>query len=307
VVPSIIKRKDKLISVLTLFFAMFFLFLLLFLPEYFKESTKNAVYLCINSVIPSLFCFIVISKIIVSSGVICFIAKILGKPFNALTGLNPIASGIFLVSFLSGYPAGAVAVTDLYAQGELKKDEAEKLVAVCNNTGPALPVLLLGSGLPGSAFGGWAIYVIEVLSALICARIMKKGKKRYEWSYYPSFTGSPLKAVTASVSGTLFSVALLCAYVLLFSCVVSAVSLLPFGKALLPFAEIVSGSFALTDSHSMNFVILSGALSFGGLCVHMQTAAVCVPHGLSVKEHFRYKLMCALVSSVLACVYVLVR
>lgn len=301
---SIIKRKDKLVSIFLLVTSTLFAILFLIFPEYFKESEKNAVYICLNSVIPSLFCYIVLSKIIVSSGALYLVAKIFGKPFNKLSGLSPNAAGIYLLSFIAGYPTGAVAACELYSRGEATKKDAERLIAVCNNTGPALPVLILGIGVLNNPLDGFVLFFIQLLSTILCTALYRKKSAALEWQYNAKFDGTVIGTITKSVNGAIRATALLCAYVIIFSTVLTAVNLIPSPinpiSKLFPFFEIVSGSLLLSDNRFTKFIILAGALSFGGLCVHMQTAALASPLGLSLKEHFKYKLSEALISMVLA-------
>lgn len=299
---SIIKRKDKLISLLFLSTTAALFILLLLFPTYFKESTRATLYMLINSVIPSLFSFIVISKIIVSSGLVYLVSKIISRPFTAITGLPPSASGVFLMSFLTSYPTGAVGAVDLYREGELTHDEAQSLIAVCNNTGPALPVMIIAAGKPY----GWWLYIIHILSAVITAFVMKKDHPKYEWDGYREYKSSYIKVLTSSVKETLTVTALLCAYVVFFSFVTDALSLLSVSPALFSFLEIVSGSAMLTVSTPISFVILASALSFGGICIHMQTSAVCAPYGFSMKPHFKAKVLAGIISALFACVYVII-
>lgn len=280
--------------------ALLFVLLLLF-PTYFRESTRASIYMLLDSVIPSLFSFIVISKVIVSSGLIYLVSKVIAKPFTAITGLPPCGAGVFLMSFLTSYPTGAVGAVDLYREGAITHSEAEELIAVCNNTGPALPVLIIASGKPF----GWWLYLIHIISAVITAFVMKKGSRKYEWNGYKEYKSSYIKVLTSSVKETLSVTALLSAYVVFFSFITSALNLLSASHALFPFIEIVSGSAGLGITSPISFVLLAAALSFGGLCIHMQTSAVCAPYGLSLKSHFKAKALASVISAVLACVYVI--
>ena len=306
----ITKVKEKASSFFVLAFVCVLLILIAARPEYFKESTREAVYVCLNSVIPSLFCFIVLTKIIVASGFAYVISKPFGLLFYKLSGLPPFCGGVYLLSFLSGFPAGAVAAADMYANNALTKSDAEKLAAFADNTGPALPVLLIGAGIFGDIRLGVIIYLIQITASLICVFVMRKRISVGYEPRFPEMRSNVLRAVTDSVEKAVKSVALLCAYVILFSVVCDCLSLLPAGYGVLsyikPFIEIVSGSrSAVSACGTRAFIPVCGALSFGGICVHMQSAAICVPRGLSMKEHFRAKFLQSLLSMILASVFVI--
>lgn len=226
-----------------------------------------------------------------------------------LTGLPSFCAGVYLLSFLSGFPSGVIAAAQLYKSSAVTKEDAERLAAVSNNTGPALPVFLIGGVFFGDTSCGLAVYFIQILSSLICAFVFRKHtRERYE-PVYPEMRSSALRAVTDSVEGSIRSCAVLCAYVILFSCVSDALSLLPLNNILAyikPFIEIVSGSRAASGvGTAYSFIAVCSALSFGGLCVHMQAASVCASHKLSVSLHLKLKLTQALIAAVSAAVYML--
>ena len=295
-------------SALTLSSVLLLTILLSVMPEYFTAGAKNAISICLTSVVPALFLFILLTKIIVSSGFSYLLSKPFGRIFNLLTGLPPFCAGIYLFSFLSGYPAGVIAAAEAYKNGNLTKSDAEHLIAISNNTGPALPVLLIGAELLGNKRAGAAIYLIQIISAFTVAFIFRvRNNKKYE-PVYPKTHTDVMRAVTASVDGSMRALASLCAYVIAFSAVNDALSLLrlPFIDFIKPFVEIAGGACALSGNVSpYSFIALSAALSFGGLCVYMQAASVCARHSLSSKKLFIYKLTQALVAAILSAVYAL--
>ena len=295
-------------SALTLSSVLVLTVLLTVMPGYFTASAKNAISICLTSVVPALFLFILLTKIIVSSGFSYLISKPFGRIFNLLTGLPPFCAGIYLFSFLSGYPAGVIAAAEAYENGNLTRSDAEQLSAVSNNTGPALPVFLIGAELLGDISSGAVIYAVQVLSAIIISFIFRvRSDKKYE-PVYPKTHTDTMRAVTSSVDGSMRALASLCAYVIAFSAVNDALSLtgLGFTDYLKPFVEIAGGACVLAQAYSpYGFIALSAALSFGGLCVCMQAASVLSKHRLSSKKLILYKLAQALIAAVLSAVYVL--
>ncbi len=284
---------------------------IILLPGYFKNSAYNAIKVCITSVIPSLFCFIVITKIIVSSGFAYIISVPFGNFFYKLTGLPPFTAGVYLMSFLSGFPSGAIAAADMYKNNVITRSDAERLIAISNNTGPALPVLLIGINMFSSAYIGWVLFIIQILASLITSFVMKAEYKRSFEPYYPAMNSNAVTAVCRSVDGSIKACAQLCAYVILFSCLIDLISLIGGAEFLLcrilPFIEIVSGSINISAMlGARSFIYIASAISFGGICVHMQAASVCVPFGLSLKLHFKAKLLQAFFALVLAVIFLFI-
>lgn len=285
------------------------LIMLVCYPERLMDSAYRAISVCITSVIPSLFLSVVLTKIIVSSDFIFTLTRPFGKAFRSLTGLPQCGVSVYLLSFLSGFPSGVIAGADLYKRGVLSKKEAERLIAISNNTGPFLPMLLLGRGIFGSVSSGVIIYLIQIASSLICAITFKESDSRKADS--PLILNnrvSIVSAVTSSVEGALRSMAMLCAYVIIFSCIND----LPFLSSgiftcIKPYIELVSGSLALNKSgFGASFVIVCSAMSFGGLSVHFQALGVVSDCKLSLSLHLRAKALQGFVSLVLSLCYLFV-
>ena len=71
--------------------------------------------------------------------------------------LHPIMAPLFRVNgscaaalalgFVGGYPVGARTAIQLYQQGQCSKTEAQRLLAFCNNSGPAFILGAVGAGV----------------------------------------------------------------------------------------------------------------------------------------------------------------
>ncbi len=282
--------------------------LMLIMPENFTESTYSAVLICLTSVIPSLFCFIVITKLIVSSGCAYLVGKAIGGIFFHITGLPGFCAGVYLLSFLSGFPSGVIAAADLYKNSVITKSDCEHLAAISNNTGPSLPVLLIGNAFWKNTRAGVYVFVIQILSSLACAFILRKQPSVKGEPHYPRMHSNLMKAVTDSVEGTVKSTAMLCAYVILFSAVSDLLTLTGIDQLnfIKPFIEIVSGARVLSKGASPGaFIAICSAISFGGLCVHMQAASVMSPLSLSMKKHMKAKLLQAIIAGIISCVFII--
>lgn len=308
----IITKSSYKSSVLTFIVTLSVLVYLLLMPRSVSSSVVASINSCLYGVIPSLFCFMLLSKLIVNSGVAYIISRPFGNLFYKLTGLPAIGFSVYLFSFLSGYPSGVIASVDLYKNGSIKKSEAERLCAVTNNTGPALPVILIGTQILNQARIGAIIYLIQVLSSVVALFLFRdKNNDKQDTMYSDSYKKDFITAFCESVEGSVKACAVMCGYIILFNVVGDAIPNV-FGNNILfhifrPFLEISSGSAHLTNvSDVLKFAVLSSALTFGGLCVHMQAASVMSSHGLSSKKHFYFKSIQALLAFVFSCIIIFV-
>ena len=55
-------------------------------------------------------------------------------------------SAALLLGLVGGYPIGARTAAELYASGDLTRQEAERLLTFCNNSNPVFLISVLGCG-----------------------------------------------------------------------------------------------------------------------------------------------------------------
>ncbi|NLU52685.1 MAG: hypothetical protein GXX10_07470 [Clostridiaceae bacterium] len=144
----------------------------LILSLYAKETSyaaRNALYLCLDVVIPSLFPFFVLSRITAPylSGFSCpkFLKKLVEKYF----GLPYYTLVSIILGYLSGYPTGAKLAHDMIDEGLLDSRQASKLIAVANNCSPLFLIGTIGAGLFHSIKIGFLLLLIHWSSGIIAA------------------------------------------------------------------------------------------------------------------------------------------
>jgi len=253
------------------------------------QAGIEGVELCIRTVIPSLFPFLFLSSLLTSilwGSEFSFL-----RPLSRQIGIPKGGQSLLIAGFLGGYPAGAQAITEAYRLGKLEKSTAENLLSFCNNAGPAFLF-----GMTAMQFSSlkqiWMLWAIHILSALLTAWLLAK----------PASSASTLVkrelSLSGSLNGTIRIMASVCGWILLFRITLSFLErwflwLLPDEIQIIisGFLELSIGSIQLSSipSEDMRFILCSGMLAFGGLCVAMQTASV--TQGLSLRYYFQGKLM----------------
>ena len=237
--------------------------------------------LCLQSVIPSLLPFIILSKYLTSQlyGVRLPLLSRLGKLCGIPEGLESILG----VGLIGGYPIGAQLITDAWKNGFCDKKTATRMLGFCNNAGPAF-IFGVCAGLFTIPCAGWLILFIQTTSA-ICCGIILPGKERSagaKVSLQPiTFIKNLELAIRAMIS--------ICGWILCFRVIISYVDqYLTMNNPILRTSflaalELVNGCTELNSvlSEPIRFIIVNGILSFGGLCVWMQTSATV--SGLSKK------------------------
>lgn len=259
------------------------------------QGAQEGLELCLRTVIPALFPFFVLSSLLTGG----FSGKELRflRPLGKLLGIPAGAESVLLTGFLGGYPIGARSIADARRHGSLSPQDAARMMAFCNNAGPSFLFGIAASMFP-HPWMGWALWGIHILSALAAALLFpgkSSGKTRMQTGHHPSVS----EAVAASVR----SMALVCGWVVIFRVLLAFLNrwcLWLFPEAvqvvLSGILELTNGCCALAkvENIGLRFVICSGLLAFGGLCVTMQTLSVA--NGVSIRYYFPGKLMQTIIS-----------
>lgn len=283
------------------------------------EGARRGLDTCARVLIPSLFPFFIMSALLRHTGAVYALARAASPVMPRLFGVPGAGAAALVVGLAGGYPIGAATAAALVRSGDISREEGERLLAFCNNSGPAFLVGAAGVGVFGSASIGLLLYASHALAALLTGALLRSGAPQHI-SPPPApgeaRGGALTEAVASSVSGMLS----VCGYVVAFSALTGAMesagvfSLLsgelamhtPLGlhlsRALLAgFLELGSGLSALSGLPASPLALSAASLlaSWGGLSVHMQTAAVVASAGLSLRRHTAGKLISSAMSAAL--------
>ena len=259
------------------------------------EAVRRGLTLCARSVIPALFPYFVVSGLFTSLGFAEGVGRRLAPVTEHLFGVSGAGASALFLGLLGGYPVGGRTAGQLYRAGRLEKDEAQRLLAFCNNAGPSFILGVVGLGCFQSLRAGVLLYVIHALSAVLVGVLQKKkGRPRRS---APRPLSPPEKILPAFIRSVQDS-----AGAVVFALVVQALLAELTGithPVALGFIELTGGVVWLGSSPS-DFVWAATLLGWGGLSVHGQTAAVLAGTGLRMDRYFLGKLLQAAVSAVLA-------
>lgn len=261
------------------------------------SGAKEGLDLCIRTVIPSLFPFFVLSSLLTGS-LMGMKLRIL-RPIGRLFGLQQGAESLLIPGFLGGYPAGAHSITAAYKAGQLSKENAQKLLAYCNNAGPAFLFGMIGPMFPKIRYC-WYLWGIHILSAFLVSRFFPVNSI--------SDTSNPPTApgITETMTASVKTMAMVCGWVTVFRVLIAFLNrwmlwLLPVTVrvAVAGLLELSNGCCSLVSIGNIpvRFVLCACLLAFGGLCVTMQTASAA--QGLSLRYYIIGKTLQGLFSFLL--------
>ena len=118
-------------------------------------------------IVPSLLPFFILSSLLQQLGLPGILGRWLSPVTQQLFGIGGAGASALLLGVTGGYPLGADAVARLRRSGALTREQAERALAFCNNSGPAFLVGAAGVGVFHSAGYGLLLYGVHVLSAVL--------------------------------------------------------------------------------------------------------------------------------------------
>lgn len=292
---------------------------LMFWPQEAMEAAREGLRLCYNVILPSLFPFFVLSALVVDLGLAGYIGRALDGIMRPLFNVPGACASAFALGFVGGYPVGARTALSLYQKGMCTKTEAERLLAFCNNSGPAFILGVVGAGVFASSKVGLLLYLAHA-AASVCVgflfRFYKREGKRRERRASPTFEAERITvAFTGAIKNSFLSTLNICAFVVFFTVVIKLLflsGLLPglagvLGALLSPLGfstqwaerlltgliELTSGVWTLTGAGTMSGKLSMAAflLGWAGLSVHCQVLSFIGGSGLSVKTYIGGKLL----------------
>ena len=244
-------------------------------------GATDGIALSLSSVIPSLFPFLVLSGILMPmlSNLDIPLLRKIGKAFGIPAG----AESIFFTGLIGGYPIGAQLVSKAYEQGRLARKDAQRMLGFCSNCGPAFLFGIIGIKFAYS-WMPWVLWGIHIFSAITVAGILPEKSKN-------SSCLSTSENITwiESLKSAVHTMGFICGWVILFRMVLAFLErwilwILPQELRVFCYGilELSNGCCSLEQipNTGLRAIICSAMISFGGICVAMQTASVCTKIGL---------------------------
>ena len=116
--------------------ALAFFFVLLFPQESFSAASSGLL-LWYETLVPTLLPVMILSHLLLSSGLALRLSRRICRPLTALLSISPGGVYALLAGFLCGCPMGAKVLSELRKNGQISQAEASYLAAFVNNVSPA--------------------------------------------------------------------------------------------------------------------------------------------------------------------------
>ena len=290
--------------------------LLLFFSKAVAQSQQNGIQICLNTLIPSLFCFMVFSDFAVQTGLLQGILKPVGFLARHIWKIEDSFTDLLVFSMIGGYPVGAKLLADQVRRGTISPEEGERMLCFCVNAGPAFVIGSVAVPMFGNAMVGWVIFASHFLSCLLCGLLCGIGRKAPPKGNRRPSGSVPLSVqMVRSVRSASGALAGACGFVLLFcggfalldgfglrTAIVDLLQPVMSEQAAFSLVtgllEVTSGTVLLNGMATpAGAALAAGITGFGGFCVHAQVAALLSGTGIRMRRFYRTRLLYALCSA----------
>ena len=285
------------------------------------SSCRCGLQLCVELILPSLFPFFVVSILLSRLGFPAMLGRLLAPAAAKLFRISGEGASAFLIGLTGGYPLGAAYIADMEKSGAVSTEEAERLLAFCNNSGPAFIIGAVGLGVFGSAKAGLTLYLIHICAAVGTGLLLRRSGSAEGKGPCEAPLVLPLsQALPEAIQQAVISVLSVCGFVVCFTVFTGLLDTNGFFSALTGqlsaatgaelhwcrallcgLLELGSGAGAMRGLplSARNLALAAGLLSWGGLSVHCQTLSVLSESKIKCALHFAGRLISACIAAVL--------
>lgn len=277
-------------------------------PTKYMQSVTNGLIVWATAVVPALLPFFVLSKLLAEldffSPFCKYISPITKKLFDA-----PAISGyIFLMSIISGYPIGAKLIQEYHKNNLLTKNQCRKISTFTSTSGPLFITGTVAGGFFGNQKLGFILLGCHILSAVVCGILLKNfyccDDNTTAVKNQDNISKNILNdTIYSSVSGILSIGVFISLFFMLADMLpISKISnpvLQAFATGLLEVTHGCQMISQLNLSFATTAILCQTMISFGGLCIMLQSYSYLKECGITLTQLIFNKALQASVATVL--------
>jgi len=278
-------------------FCVVILILLALNPQIYMQATLNGLVVFASVLLPSLLPFFVFTKLLTRLNVVNTFCKIFEPVIKFLFSTSTIASYIFFISIISGYPVGAKVLKDCYDANLVTEKEAKKILTFTSNSGPMFIIGTVGVGLLISKQAGYILFFSHIIGSVLNGvfyRFILPASNIKNTKELP-INNALNNILNDSMESSIKSLLLIGGYIAVFFTIIELLNFYSvfdfFAYLLSPITnlfrlnsqilkvvlegllEVTKGCFGIKNlmlSYSGNILACTGLISFGGICVCIQ-------------------------------------
>jgi sporulation integral membrane protein YlbJ len=255
-------------------------------PQALANGVSRGLSVCSAVIIPTLYPFMILAGILTDSPLCTRPNKFMGAITQRLFCLPACCGTAILLSFVGGYPAGAIAIGQLREKGHITANQAQRMTLFCVNGGPGFIVSTVGAGLLGSTRAGWLLFSAHAITSFGMGILLGRQKRIQNVEERPAAVNSP-RPFARTVQDTCGALLTMCGFVVLATAglsvweasglpaVLQSITHVPattWSTAAATLTEVSCGCIAIVGGGTLAPFWLCLCLGWGGLSVQGQLA-----------------------------------
>lgn len=312
---------------------------MLWFPQTVVTGAAKGLLLWYRTVLPTLLPFLILSQILIESGLVRLLGKVLSPFLKPVFHISEAAAFAVFGGFLCGYPVGAKLAFGLADAGMISEKEGHYLLSFCNNASPvfvmsyiflqklhradlALPSLMIlwGSTVVCSSIFRRRWYKEERRNVNVEQTEMWRKRRSSQNNRNLRRVGNgmhmTLQILDDAINGGCETMVRIGGYILTFSVLTGLLGKVPaagetvgplWHLGVLPLLEITGGIEILTEAavpFRFRYVLIMGLTAFGGLCAAFQTRCVSGGQAFPMGRYLTEKLITTVVTSLFAFAFI---
>lgn len=285
------------------------------------ESVSFSFNIWKNNIFPSLFPFFVLSELLINYGLVEFLGELFKPIMHSVFKVKGICAFIFIMSIISGIPANAKYVRELYLNGSIDEHEGAKMLMFTHFSNPLFILGTISILFLNNKEVGLLIlichYITNIIIGIMFRNYYPTDEKREKVSLKKAILNMHSKRISSNRSfGSLLTSSLMNAIntLLLILGVVTVflviTTIIDHNVNLNSYYQsILNGVFEMTQGLKyvsildiplkLKTIICTMIISFGGLSCHMQFMGILSDTKIKYLPFLTARIIHSLISSIL--------
>ena len=266
------KNKIKKYSLCTT--TILALILLIIYNKDTSETIKYCIELCTNTLIPSLFAYMVLCTFLIKSKLSVIITTPLWILLRRVIKLDKDVFSVFVLSLIAGYPVGIKMLKELISQNKNYSEIAKLISPVCYASGPAFITGIVGKVIYNSNTAGCIVFFSCTISNVLGAIFLTR-KNTITYKNNKEEIVMNGKKITEVIISSAKAILMICLSMILFNILIVLIKTLciefsPQDKLLKYIQSFIEVTNICSFDASVPLWLVTFFISFGGLCVIFQ-------------------------------------
>lgn len=290
--------KKNIYNFTILSFLILCLFAILSNPKEIMHAGIFSLEIWKKNIFPSLFPFFILADLLINYGFVTFLGNLLKKPVQKLFHLRSVCSFVIIMSLISGFPSSAKYIAKLYKEKIITLKEANHLLTFSHFSNPLFIMGTVFSLLQNKKI--CLFILVSHYLANVFVGILFREKQIETKDIYFKQEKKPFMFILAnSIDNTIHTLAYILGTITIFLVLTTLlfkyIYLPEVTKSILRgLLEITQGIKYITQApitNDLKGLIITGFLSFGGLCIHMQVIGMIKDIQIKYSRYFLSRIL----------------